>query len=350
VLEYITPTRYTAIRRCPLQVAYDLAAAQGGPARPNAAALPGIAAHNALEALVARRVLQESDLAALAAAAWHSAICEALGIVGSPREVARIEPGYYIFAARLAKTAQSLARLVVDADTCEPELGLSSRDGLIRGRADLVVVQGDDLWVADYKSKLRDPASNSRVEDEYTLQLRLYAYLLHQQLGRWPSRGVLLPLDGPPVNVHVDPESSEAVAEDARRTLTAFQALSLGAQPARPSPAACRFCPHAASCSPFADSLSPDWAAELLACIGIVQAVEGSRRGGFAVSVEIAAGSLDEMLVWIVRVPADSLPDSAEALVGTRIVALGLAPTGQKATYRLTGQSVLVSGIPHEPA
>jgi RecB family exonuclease len=350
VLEYITPTRYTAIRRCPLQVAYDLAAAQGGPSRPNPAALPGIAAHNALEALVARRVLQDPDLAALAAEAWHSAICEALGTVGSPREVARREPGYYIFAARLAKTAQSLARLVVDADTCEPELGLSSRDGLIRGRADLVVAEGDDLWVADYKSSLRDPASNSRVGDEYTMQLRLYAYLLHEHLDRWPSRGVLIPLDGPPVYVDVDPDASEAVADDARATLSAFQALSLGAQPARPSPAACRFCPYAAACSPFAGALSTGWAEELLACVGVVQAIEGSRRGGFAISVEVAAGSLEETLVWIVRIPADSLPDSAGTLVGTRIAALGLAPTGQSATYRLTSQSILASGSPHEPA
>lgn len=218
---------------------------------------------------------------------------------------------------------------------------LASGDGVISGRADLVVRHGEETWVADYKSRLRNPDENPRVREEYATQLRLYAYMLHEGRGIWPSRAVLIPLDGRPVEVAIDPDSCRAAADDARAVLAGFESIPLDKQPARPSPGACRFCPHAASCGPFAAALSLEWAPDLLACVGSVQAVETSARGGTAIRVAVESGSVAEPDVWLVRITSSAIAEPWAIAVGTRVAALGLAPAGQPGVFRLRELSVL---------
>lgn len=122
MLGYISPTRYTAIRTCPLRVAFDLAAKTGGTQRHNVAAIPGIAAHRTLEVLVATGGITEPNLPARVELEWQRAVSDVIGTKGSPRELARLVPAYFLYSARLVNAAAHVAELVAEADQVEPEV------------------------------------------------------------------------------------------------------------------------------------------------------------------------------------------------------------------------------------
>jgi RecB family exonuclease len=342
VLESISPTRFALLRVCPLHVAFDVGhAGRRRLGRPSPAAIPGIAAHAALQTLVESGLLTSDSLEEEAAKAWISALCGVLGIEATERDLARIVPPFYLFGERIVNVARTLAQLTADSD-CETEVDLASRDGLLTGTADLVVTtRSGEVWIADYKSRLHDPTTNPRVSDEYSQQLRLYSFMLHEQRSQWALRALLIPLDGKPVEVSVDPETCQSVANAAAEALRQFQSTALSDQPAHPSPTACRFCPHTAPCPAFAQSLDESWAQQVLACVGEVIAVETSTQGGTAIRIAVEAGSLDSSDVWLVRVSQNLLPRGAPPRLGARIAATGLSQAGQIGTYTVRQLSVL---------
>lgn len=342
MLAYVSPTRYASLRACPLRVAFDLGrASRGGSKRPSPAALPGIAAHNALQELVKTGRIGSPDLARHVADAWRSAVAKILGVEGSDRDLARILPPYYLYAARLGNVARTLASLLENAVTSQTEVPLSSLDGRLRGTADLLVTERDGIWIADYKARLRDPATNARVAHDYAVQLRLYAYMVHEVTDQWPDRAMLLPLDGKPVPVDIGPDSCEEAASLALQALVEFQRTPEADQPAYPSPSACRFCSHAAACGPFGASVDASWADEMTAMVGVVAEVESSAQGTIAIRLRLEAGSIEAREIWLVRVTRPLLPGGLIPAPGARLAAAGLAATGQVGTYTVRDMTVI---------
>lgn len=146
--------------------------------------------------------------------------------------------------------------------------------------------------IIDYKTGAVAGASG-QLRDGYARQLKLYAYLEHEATEAWPTRGILIPFEGEPVDVAIDPGQCEALADDARAALAAYNAAVPGAPPARPAPAACAWCDAAAVCPAFWEACDPDWVAEgVNAGRGPIEFASVTPMGGLTLRFESRQGSL----------------------------------------------------------
>jgi hypothetical protein len=220
---------------------------------------------------------------------------------------ARSWKGYFLIHATVRlRIEEGLAALSTAAPSTmtvpEPaarEEEMTAAHGKLRGKIDLV--RGDDL--NDYKTgsifEEDDADVAPVVKAAYVRQLRIYAWLVHADSGRWVKRGLLYPLAGPPVEMPIVPAECEAEAANALALLEAYNtAVAAGAEPsalATPSPEACRWCPFKPSCPPFWAAVNPDWSGQLdgEAIRGIVadppQALLAP--GAWALAVHVQAGT-----------------------------------------------------------
>jgi hypothetical protein len=192
----------------------------------------------------------------------------------------------------LARLSAIFNEIATDAELC-PEVDLVSRDGLLAGRADLVVRSRSETVVIDYKTgAVMDPGTGA-VRDGYARQLKLYAYLEHEVTDLWPSRAVLVPFEGSTVNVEIDPQDCEALAADARTALAAYNALVPEPPPARPAPATCIWCHAAAACAEFWAACDLSWRDDgVVAGRGVVDLAKLTPLGGLTLRFESLQGSL----------------------------------------------------------
>lgn len=149
------------------------------------------------------------------------------------------------------------------APTTGYELPVSSSDGLVRGQIDAVVAALGSIVLQDYKSgfiyeRMADTAL--AVKQSYQTQLRLYAALYHETVGRWPDRLEIVPIQGESVIVEFEPAACNALLDEATRTLREIEktVATAGADYAErlatPSPQACGFCLYRPACQPYADA------------------------------------------------------------------------------------------------
>jgi hypothetical protein len=174
-------------------------------------------------------------------AAWLKATREAAdefvgdgSLAGEPEDW----PGYELKRARLWRAAKRLHGLLVGAGPdveLLSEQALSGADGVLRGRPDLLVRSANGLWLIDYKTGPVLSRDTREPRESYVRQLQLYASLAADALGEWPRRAFLLPLDGPFVEVDIDPASCGVLAQQAVDLLGRFNASAGGPQPASPA-------------------------------------------------------------------------------------------------------------------
>jgi ATP-dependent exoDNAse (exonuclease V) beta subunit len=115
---------------------------------------------------------------------------------------------------------------------------------LIRGAIDLWFEEGDELVLVDYKT---DNYISDERRQEYSLQLRLYAFALSRALGRRVDRIVLAVLKrGREIAVSLSPDDERAV----RQSIADFrEAHRAGSFPLRPGKQ-CEWCPYVAGTCP----------------------------------------------------------------------------------------------------
>lgn len=327
-----------ALLACPARVYFDrITQAPSTSAGP--ASVIGTAVHAALERLVVTGEIWAKNVDARAREAWLDALAE-IG-AGTPPEVLRL-PGFYVKQARLVRTASRLRRLLVGTEL-EAEVALASKDGLIRGRLDLAVRGASGVWILDYKSGIERDETGAGLVEPYARQLLLYAYLWHEQYGEWPSRTMLIPLDGPEIEIPVDPSRSVELAETARGQLAAFNRALPSHLVATPSASACRYCRHVLGCDEFSRQINSSWAPALLALAGFVIAVETAENGGRSLAIEVTAGSVAQIQVSLVRVDPRNHPAVAQVAAGDRLGVVGLYPIGREGVYGVRDTAVVTS-------
>ena len=320
-LIFVSPSRLSWLLRCPFKVTLDLAT-RPAPFSEGDATRLGRCVHLALRRLVDTGAAGQGDLAAACEREYAAAVEEIIGPLAS----AELTPGYHLKRARLLNGARWLAQLLDGARSTATEVALQSVDGQIRGTADLIVAAADGPVVVDYKSGIqRDLRSGDARVNDYVRQIQLYAYLVHETNGVWPVRGWIVPLDGPPIPVAVDPEACSAAAASAREALAVF-IDNPGGAPAHPSSSACRFCPHQARCDAFASSCDASWAPALLAVIGRVAAIESVLTGVVSLVIDVDGGSVSAERVGLTRVSPMVFPEVSGVAVGSRVLASGLVP------------------------
>jgi hypothetical protein len=235
---------------------------------------------------------------------------------------------------------------------CFAEGDMSSSDGTLRGKPDLVV-RAPMHEVRDYKTgQVTD--DNDVVREDYALQVQLYAILEHDNTGRWPERGLLVPLPGATTAVNVEPVVAEQARTRVRDALAAYNAAvgagevaGLGA----PSPETCRYCDYAPRCSSFWGAWDDDWTAHgLTAAVGTVEEVRRAMRGGVSVDVSVERGFSSDGRVSVHGLDDVELPLIGSLEPGDAIALVGLtskAPGHAQPSWHLR---IACSTIPTGPA
>lgn len=145
-----------------------------------------------------------------------------------------------------------------------PEQRLTDITGRISGIADLIR-QGSSgaLEILDYKTgRIFSESGRENAPDilkeEYTLQLRLYAALLHEQAGMWPERLLLVDLAGGEHQVSFSHEQCADLIQDARnlyQQVNAAVSVGRAADLARPSLSLCAACRMQHLCEPYKEKV-----------------------------------------------------------------------------------------------
>lgn len=275
-----SPTLLEAISTCKLQAAFSLDPAFQTLRRPGPAALLGQAAHRLLEDAARGRFrsVPPGELPEVLQAAWDDEMRDAAARLATgrleppPPPVAW--PGYELTRVRLLRrlarqlrqpraTHPGTATVAVERPLEDPSTGLY-------GRPDRVEQAGLHVRVVDAKTGLEQ----TDIRPAQRRQLLLYAYLVRQQLGRWPDEVAVEDVAGRRLVEPVLPAEAAAVAQEAAATVRQFNS-ALAESPsalalATPTAKACRRCPFRVVCWPFWQAAQEDW--QLLPCFaGVVQ-------------------------------------------------------------------------------
>jgi hypothetical protein len=215
-------------------------------------------------------------------AAWE-AQCEKVRLevrVDGPAEAARWR-NYGVARAGTKRLAAALADLGSARDV-RAEVALRSADGLLRGRADLVVLDAP-TEVIDFKS-----AQAGELPPAWRLQLELYGYLVTETLDLVPERLSVMVLGQGPTSWAAGADRLQMVAAETRQLLRRYNAAAARSEVsvlAEPGPDMCRWCRYAPRCPAFWESVNAAWWRDVLSFYGTVQDVRVARRGTGAYSI-----------------------------------------------------------------
>jgi RecB family exonuclease len=331
-LTSLSPTAFEAVRLCHLQGAFRQQGS-GSPTSRNPAQVLGDLCHEVLGELVNTGAIREERWAEALDPLWqrvadrtaqkvHQAPHEP-SLTGAPDHW----PGYVIKRARLAKAARRLHDLLDrmdDGAEFMSEIPLSSADGRLQGRPDLIVRGATQTWIVDYKTGSVVDDDGVTPRPTYVRQLHFYALLERENAGRWPTHGFLIPLNGPVLEVAIDPAASSGIGRDALQVIDSFNAVVPGVQPAAPGPSACHYCAWVTRCGPFWEACDSSWDASIVAVAGVVQSAVRTAIGGVSLVLDVHAGSVDAASIVVRNVSLAEHPSVAEVSEGTEIALVNL--------------------------
>ena len=143
------------------------------------------------------------------------------------------------------------------------EQWLTAAGGRLVGRPDLL--RNDT--VIDYKTgTVFEHGEGDVVKASYIRQLQLYAFLVKESTGCWPTRGVLLPMEGLPIEVDLCPSDCERIAAESLELLDQYNGAVLDAavaELAKPSVETCQWCPFKLVCPAFWERADSSWSEHL---------------------------------------------------------------------------------------
>jgi hypothetical protein len=219
------------------------------------------------------------------------------------------------------------------------EKNLTSRDGFITGRIDLL--DEPNRKITDYKSGHATREGPSSLSENEVRQLRLYAHLAREN-GYDIEIAAIVRSDGSEVAASVSPEEVSREADAARALRSEFNiAAAAGkelAELAMPAPEICAGCPCLPACEPFWAAATSQWEE---ACgtnaEGTVTEMHSSTVSGtelVTLTIDASRGSAPRGVLIVEQIPNRWLEINGDPpLVGesVRIVqAARLSPTLEK--------------------
>ena len=309
----ISPTTFTAIRQCALNVVWQ----RNG----QLPLLPG--SPKARVGTISHRIFAEAGQGRLDAdeaatvARWHELVAEANSEINSyPLErhlapLANSVPDLEVQRIRttrnalvIAKQARSIPRNNGGSATPAPyghEIPVRSTDGLVRGTIDAVVREAStDVIIRDYKSGAifeSDAGGTNQPREAYQLQLKMYARLYAETFGQWPTSLELVSLTGESQKVPFTKNDCSNLLDEARACLRLVNEKvaehsrdSLPAMLAKPTQQACAFCRYRPACGPYrlaaAEPSQERWPTDVM---GTVESV--TQLGNSKVMLELATST-----------------------------------------------------------
>lgn len=266
----VSPSLGETLRSCMLRAGLSQSPEAKSYVLGNPKAWLGTAYHAALEAVDG----DDKDIAETVQNAWDKSI-QALYNKAKNHNLDRrfnepeTWPGYHlIFAMAQVRAAEQWKDAPAGQHAGSPsnrkpvkEHKFSAYGGKLVGSPDLV----RDKEVIDFKSgQIFEDENTEIIKEHFLRQLRIYGFLVYENLGWWPERGILLPMNGSRVEVLLDPEECKREAQEAVELLLSYnQSCASASSPAELANAAaetCNWCPYQSICPFYWDAIKDDWA------------------------------------------------------------------------------------------
>jgi len=132
-----------------------------------------------------------------------------------------------------------------------------SKDNMLAGKIDLVIEVGNDTEIIDFKTgaiteDILDDSGEifSDVKEEYKEQLKLYAYLYFENIGKFPTLLSLVDLAKQKFSVSFSQSECNSIFKEAKILLdTTNASISTGTFAANPTEVNCKYCLYRPACS-----------------------------------------------------------------------------------------------------
>lgn len=147
------------------------------------------------------------------------------------------------------------------------EKWFESQDKLIGGKVDLVIENGNNVEIVDFKTGtiMQDCLDDegdifSDVKDEYKVQIKLYAYLYFENTNKFPTSLSLIDLAKQKFSVEFSEEECKAVFDEAKKLLkTTNDCVNTKSFSANPKEENCKYCLYRPACSFYQVQLKTDF-------------------------------------------------------------------------------------------
>lgn len=289
-LTRVSPTSASDLLACGLRAAFSRDPVLRVWRRPSTYSLLGTVAHAVIEAAFKRADWEDDPEAARAqiSALWDEQVNRAAGTLikaWAPSAPPRPElwPGYQLTRSRTIRRA---VRLVSSRERAtgphQPgtgvEVELEDATSGLSGRVDRIERHGSATRVVDLKTGLHQ----GEPTEEQHRQLLLYAVLVRQETGEWPSEIAIEDASGGQISMPLEVAEAEATAKEVAEAVRAFNELNGTGhivEAARPTAERCRWCAFRVVCAPYWHRLRSDWGHRSL--LGEVLEVGNSDHGTF---------------------------------------------------------------------
>jgi RecB family exonuclease len=255
-LKRISPSRYTAINRCPYRVV--LANSYSYPILPYPPASHlGNVIHECIRLIVTGEIRTSTEFDAM----WNRLLAkqekslEDMGF-GFFTPLSENVPGYTIkkLQVKFLLKSRDKTELQKDKNTDTnilTEKWLEAQDSLIGGYADIIITRNGYTKLSDFKSG-KILLEEGEIKEEYEDQLKLYAYLYNEVYGKYPDELSIINLEKKEYTVAFTPQECEVLASKSRDALSEIKSFiemdELKAL-AKPDLNNCRSCLYRPACN-----------------------------------------------------------------------------------------------------
>lgn len=228
-LKRISPSRYTAINRCPYRVVLSNSYASPLLPYPPASHL-GNVIHECIRLIVTGKIGTSADFDEV----WNCLLSkeestlEEMGFAFFT-PLSENVPGYTIKKLQVKSLLKSRGKTKVQKDkqtdtSTLTEKWLESQDSLIGGYADIIMNLDGYIKLSDFKSG-KILLEEGEIKEEYEDQLKLYAYLHSEVYGKYPDKLSIIDLEKKEYPVAFTPQECDELATKSRNALLEINSL-----------------------------------------------------------------------------------------------------------------------------
>ncbi|MFW6114187.1 MAG: PD-(D/E)XK nuclease family protein [bacterium] len=363
----VAPSRYTAMQACLLREVWT-ASGNDPLLPPSPRAELGSIAHRVIEA--AGRGELEGSRSEGIAERWEALVSAAearMKLCPLRRYQVPLSRSISDFQVRRLRTCSRAVEIARDArrDTIRPpgqshraagfELWVESDDGEVGGFIDCVSETSEGVVLSDYKSgavlESEYEECPGEIKKAYRIQMLLYAALYRHKTGSWPIRLEVIPLQGAPLEVPLDPREAEHHLQEGKMSLRAANkriaavqgGTSDATELAAAQPEHCRLCLFRPACKAYwlarQRNEAGKWPADVR---GVLEESARLRNGKVCLRIRVAASpSIYSRTVRGVTDSVDRHPLLAGMPIGTCIAVYGLRHDYRSGDYIETQNTVI---------